>query len=91
MVVPALVFFLGFAQHEASGTSTATIVASSAAALSGFVIEGEVDWAAASLVLVGAAVGAWLGARFLGKVPERGLALAFAAMMVVASARLAFT
>lgn len=89
IVVPALVMLLGFAQRNASGTSTATIVASSSAALIAFVAEGEVDWAAAALVFSGAGVGAWAGARFLGRVPERALGTVFAAVMVVAAARLA--
>lgn len=89
IVVPALVLLLGFAQRRASGTSTATIVASSAAALLAFVLEGEVDWGAAALVFAGAGIGGWTGARYLGKVPERGLSLAFAAVMMLAAARLA--
>ncbi len=91
VVVPALVLLLGFAQRRASGTSTATIVASSSAALIAFVLEGEVDWGAAALVFAGAGVGAWAGARFLGKIPEQGLSIAFAVVMVVAAARLALT
>lgn len=90
IVVPSLVLILGFAQRHASGTSTATIVASSSAALVAFVLEGEVDWGAAALVFAGSGFGAWAGARYLSKVPERGLGIAFATVMVVAAARLAF-
>ncbi len=89
IVVPALVLMLGFSQHNASGTSTATIVASSAAALLAFAMDGEVDWAAAGIVFAGSGLGAWLGARYLGKVPERALTLAFTVVMLFAAARLA--
>lgn len=89
IVVPALVLLLGFSQYEASGTSTATIVASSAAALGAFAFDAEVDWGAAVLIFVGAGVGAWAGARYLERVPERGLAIAFTIVMVFAAIRLA--
>ena len=89
IVVPALVLTLGFTQRNASGTSTATIVASSSAALIAFVLEGEVDWGAAALVFTGSGIGAWAGARYLGKVPERALSITFAAVMVFAAVRLA--
>ncbi len=88
IVVPALVLFLGFSQHRASGTSTATILASSAAALVVFSGEGEVDWRAAAYLLSGSAVGAWLGARNLSRVPDRWLSLAFSVVMVVAALRM---
>lgn len=90
VVVPALVLVLGFTQHLASGTSTATIMASSAAALAAFAAEGSVDWAAAGVVAIGGAVGATAGARYLDRVPERWLTRAFTAVMMVAAIRLAF-
>ena len=89
IVVPALVLFLGFSQHNASGTSTATIAASSAAALAAFSLDAQVDWGAAALIFAGAGVGAWAGARYLDRIPERGLTIAFTVVMVVAAVRLA--
>lgn len=90
IVVPGLVLLLEFGQHRASGTSMATIVISSLAALMVFSGGGEVDWNAAWLLLAGSAAGAWVGARYLGRVPERTLGLAFSAVMLVAAARMLF-
>lgn len=67
----------------------ATIVAASTAALVVFARNGEVDWASAGLLSVGAACGAWLGARYLDRVPERALRRAFVAVIVLAAVRLA--
>jgi uncharacterized protein len=89
IVVPGLVLLLGFNQHQASGTSTATIVASSAAALVGFAGSGEVDVPAALALVAGAALGAWLGARYLDRVSELWLLRGFILLMVFTVARLA--
>ena len=62
IVVPGLVLWLTISQREASGTSTATIGASSAAAMIAVGINGNVDWQAAGLILIGSVFGAWGGA-----------------------------
>ncbi len=89
IVVPGLVLALGFGQHRASGTSMATIVAASVAALVVFARNGEVDWAAAALLGAGAACGAWLGAQYIDRVSEAALRRTFAAVLVLAAVRLA--
>jgi hypothetical protein len=89
IVVPGLVLWLAISQREASGTSTATIVASSAAAMIAFGIGGNIDWHAAGLILVGSVVGAWGGAWIAERVNERALAITFAAVLAVAGIRMA--
>lgn len=88
IVVPGLVLWLALTQREASGTSTATIVASSAAAMVTFGISGSVDWRAAALILVGSIVGAWIGAWIAERVNERSLAISFALVLAVAGIRM---
>ncbi len=89
VVVPGLVLALGFGQRQASGTSMATMIVSTAAALIVFTIEGAVDFGAAALLGLGAVVGAWLGARFLHLIPERWLSRAFVVLLLAAAARMA--
>ena len=89
IVVPGLVLWLAISQREASGTSTATIVASSAAAMIAFGIGGNIDWHAAGLILVGSVVGAWGGAWIAERVNERALAITFAVVLAVAGIRMA--
>lgn len=89
IVVPGLVLWLALSQREASGTSTATIVASSAAAMIAFGIDGNVDWRAAGLILIGSVVGAWGGAWIAERVNERALAITFALVLAVAGIRMA--
>lgn len=88
IVVPGLVLWLALTQREASGTSTATIVASSAAAMATFGISGSIDWRAAGLILVGSVVGAWIGAWIAERVNERLLAIAFALVLAIAGIRM---
>lgn len=88
IVVPGLVLWLALTQREASGTSTATIVVSSAAAMATFGLSGSVAWRAAGLILVGSVVGAWLGALIAERVNERLLAIVFALVLAVAGIRM---
>ena len=88
IVVPGLVVWMSLDQRTASGTSTATIVASAAAAALFLSSRGAVDWAAAAWIFLGAGFGAYFGARNLSRVPEKWLTRTFAVVMLVAAIRL---
>lgn len=88
LVVPGLVLLLGFEQRRASATSLATIVASSAAAMTRFAIDGSVEFDAALMLFVGAGVGALVGARLAGRIPNYWLARGFVAIVVLSMVRL---
>jgi uncharacterized membrane protein YfcA len=88
IVVPALVLLFGLTQFQASGTSSATIVAAAAAGLVAFAVNDQVDWSAALLIFVGSGTGAWLGARSMTLIPERALTATFAIIMAVAGVRM---
>ena len=90
IVVPGLVLWLGLDQRRASATSLATIAASAGAALILFGSSGSVEWDSALYLLMGATVGAWLGARFLDRVPASTLTWTFAGLMLLAAGRLAY-
>ena len=88
--VPGFVLLLNFDHYRAAATSVATIVLSAAAALYAFSGEGSVQWNSAGLIFIGAAAGAWLGARYMDRVPEHILAGTFAVVMAVAAVRMWF-
>ena len=90
IVVPGLVLFVGLNQYSGAATSVATIVGSSAAALYAFSGNGSVNWSTAAIIFVGAAVGAWAGARWMDRVPEHWLAGTFATIMAFAALRMWF-
>ncbi|MDX1691671.1 MAG: sulfite exporter TauE/SafE family protein [Acidimicrobiia bacterium] len=90
VLVPGMVVLLGVAQHTAHGTSVAAIIASATSGAARLGIDGEVDWDVAGIVLVGAVVGAFLGARAMNRIPAVWLARAFVVVAIVAAARMAF-
>lgn len=89
VMVPGLVLWIGLSHHRASATSVAAIVAASAAALTSFVVDDSVDWTAALIVFAGSGVGAILGTRFMGRIPEFWLSATFAAVLLLAAVRMA--
>ena len=89
LVVPGLVLWLHFEQRRASATSLATIVASSTAALTRFAVDGSVEFDTALMLFLGAGVGAFVGARLAGKIPNYWLARGFVAIVLLSAARLA--
>jgi uncharacterized membrane protein YfcA len=88
IIVPALVLFMGVAQHRAHATSVAAIIASAAASVTPYGLHGDVDWHVASLLLVGSVVGAFFGARVASKIPEVWLARGFMVFVVAAAVRM---
>lgn len=88
IVVPGLVLWMHFSQHDASGTSTATIIASAGAALVSFAAEGSVNWTAAGVIAVGSMTGAAVGARILHRIPARTLTRVFSIVLILAAVRM---
>jgi len=89
VMVPGLVLLLSMDQHRAHATSVAVIVVTSGAAVVPFAIESEVAWGTAGWLLLGSIVGAYAGARVIGRIPAVWLARAFVLITVVAAARMA--
>jgi uncharacterized membrane protein YfcA len=89
VIVPAFVLWLGIDQFSATATSVATIAITASAALITFGIGGSVDWTVAAIMFIGSATGAWLGAKYLDRVPEWMLAASFTAVIAVAAVRMA--
>ena len=87
--VPGLVLLLGLDQRRAHATSVAVIVVSATTAAVSFSVAGNVDWSAMPFILAGAAIGAPVGARFLGRLSDRTLVIAFATVLVIAAIRMA--
>jgi hypothetical protein len=89
VIIPGLVLWLGFNQHEASGTSLTAVIATSGSALVSFAIDGSVDWQAAGLIAIGALTGALIGTRVLHRIPAKVLSRAFAVVVTIAAIRMA--
>ena len=82
VIVPLLILWLGYGEREATGTSLAAIVIIAAYATAGQALYGNVDVAKAALVGVPALAGVVAGTALQQRIPERAVALLFAALLV---------
>ncbi len=77
-------------QRRAAATSLATITMSAAMAVVLFGRASAIDWPAAGYLIIGAALGVRLAARYLDRIPTTWLTWTFVALMLLAAVRLAF-
>ena len=84
VIVPALVYFAGFSQHKATGTSLAILLPPlGIGAVWEYAREGNVDWHAAAIIAVLLALGAWIGGKYANELKGPTLQLAFGIFAVV--------
>lgn len=83
LVVPALIYLLGFSQHKATGTSLVILLPPvGLGAVLEYYRHGNVDWKAALIVAASVFVGAWLGALCSNKLAGPMLRLMFGIFVV---------
>jgi uncharacterized membrane protein YfcA len=88
IIVPLLILWLGFGEREATGTSLAAIVVIASYAVAGQALYGNVDVPRAALVGAPAVAGVVAGAALQQRIPERAVALMFAALLVATAIEL---
>jgi uncharacterized membrane protein YfcA len=78
VIVPGLIYWAGFSQHKATGTSLAVLLPPiGLAAVMEYYRHGNVDLRAAIVVAGGMFVGSWAGAYLANRVSGPHLRLAF--------------
>lgn len=78
VIVPALIYWAGFTQHMATGTSLAVLLPPiGLAGTLEYYRRGNVDFRAALIVAASMFVGAWIGAYFANKLRGPHLRLMF--------------
>lgn len=87
LAVPALLW-LGLRQHTAHATSLAALTLTAAAGVVPFALAGAVAGWASVVLVAGTLAGTVLGAGVMHRLPERGLGIAFALLLVGVSLRL---
>ncbi len=91
VVVPGLVLLANLPQHAANGTSLAALLLP--VGLLGFLQyykRGQVNLPYAAIVAVGLFVGALVGAKLAGSVPDAALRRVFGAFLLLVASRLLF-
>jgi uncharacterized membrane protein YfcA len=82
LIIPALVVVVGLPMRLAVGTSLLAIALNSAWGLLGHLRFGGLDWGLTLLFVGGGIIGVLLGGRVADRLPEKGLRIAFALLIV---------
>src|SRR5215204_4736937 len=71
IVVPALVYFLGFSQHEAQGTSLGLLLLPvGILAVANYYKQGHIDVKVVAIMCLSFVIGGWLGSKISLAIPE---------------------
>ncbi len=89
IIIPALVFVFGFAQHRAEGTTLALMVPPiGILALLPYWKRGLVDVRAAALICVGFLIGGWIGGHISTSISSAMLQKIFAVLLIGVAVKL---
>ena len=91
VIVPLLIFWFGYGERLATGTSLAAIVLIAALASAGQGLYGNVDVVKGLLLAIPAVGGVILGTTLQQRLPERAISLLFALLLVSIAGELIFT
>jgi uncharacterized membrane protein YfcA len=91
VMIPLMVFALGFTQHEAQGTSLAVLaVPVTLIAAYNYYDAGHVNWKYAAVIAVTFIVGAYFGSKFAVSIDEGLLKKIFGVILIIVAIRLIF-
>ena len=88
IIVPLLIFWFGYGEREATGTSLAAIIVIGTFAVTGQALYGNVDAGKGLLIGIPAAGGVVVGTALQQRLPERWVSLLFALLLVVIAVEL---
>jgi uncharacterized protein len=84
IIVPALVFLLGFSQHQAQGTSLGILLLPAGIfAAMNYYKKGYIDVKVVGLLFIGFLVGGWLGSKLSLSISENALKKIFAIALIL--------
>lgn len=87
-LVPIMVGYLGFAQHNAQATSMATIIPTAIFGSLVYGMHGNIDWQIAAELAAGSMVSAAIGARIMTHLPAQQLKRIFGVLLVLVGIRM---
>lgn len=91
VIVPALMYFLAFSQHQAQGTSLGLLVLPVAIlAVLNYYKSGYVDFRIVGLLAIGFVVGSYFGSKMALSVPQLTLKRIFAVFMILIALKMLF-
>ena len=91
IIVPALMWALGFTQHQATGTSLGVLLLPvGILAVWNYHREGNLDWRAALVIGAGFVVGAYFGSARSLALPPETVKKVFGGVLIIAAIKLIF-
>ncbi|MDA3954064.1 MAG: sulfite exporter TauE/SafE family protein [Bacteroidales bacterium] len=92
IIVPALIFILGFSQHYAQGTSLAVLLFPiGILAVINYSKNGYVNFKFAAILMVAFVLGSYLGSEISVHLPEKVLKKAFGLFLLLISLKMIFS
>jgi uncharacterized membrane protein YfcA len=92
IVIPALVFILGFSQHDAQGTSLAFMLPPvGILATWNYWKAGHVNWKIALILSLTFVVGSYLGSHFSINISDKLLRRLFGVLMILVAIKMIFS
>jgi hypothetical protein len=89
IIVPALVFFLGFSQHEAQGTSLGLLLLPvGILAVINYYNKGFIDIRVVAIMCVAFVIGGWLGSKWSLSLPQDTVKKIFAVVLFYTAVRM---
>ena len=89
IIVPALVFFLGFGQHQAQGTSLGILLLPAGIfAVINYYKQGYIDLKVVLILFAGFLVGGWLGSKISIGMSETALKKIFAFVLILIAGKI---
>jgi uncharacterized membrane protein YfcA len=91
IIVPSLVYFIGFSQKTAQGTSLALILLPvGILGVLQYYKQGHVDWKIVGLLAIGFLVGSFFGSKLALSISQETLKKVFAVLMILIAIKMLF-
>jgi uncharacterized protein len=91
IIVPALVFLLGFSQHQATGTSLGILLLPAGIfAVMNYYKKGYIDIKVVLLIFAGFLIGGYLGSKISLSLPQTTLKKIFAVVLILIAGKVLF-
>ena len=91
IVVPALIYILGFSQHEAQGTSLGLLLLPVGIfAVLNYYKKGYIDVKVVAIMCVAFVIGGWFGSKVSLSLPQETVKKIFAVLMLVIAGKMLF-
>ncbi|MFK7001123.1 sulfite exporter TauE/SafE family protein [Flavobacterium oreochromis] len=89
IMVPMMVFILGFSQHQAQGTSLAVLVVPvTALAVFNYYKEGYINWKYAAVIALFFVVGSYAGSKLAVNLDQKMLKKIFSIILIIIGSKM---